>query len=679
MASSPPKHRVTFQPAGRRGLIDEGTTLIEASLQLGANIEALCGGMKICGKCRVRIEDGARVTSGLNSSQLHAGPWKAEEEGHISPQERDGGFRLACAAQVHGDLVVFVPEESRRTAPVITKDVRPIHIQRNPAVKLYPVQLSPPCLENPTGDFERLCNEMELTHGLTSLTIDWAALRRISETLRAGQWTVTAALWKDREVIDILPGIVQDYYGMAVDVGTTTMALYLCNLRTMEVIATESMMNPQAGYGEDVMSRITYHMNNPEGLETMRRELIAGLNAMISRACNRIPHVAGECGQGSGLSAKERNEVTAKRRLIMDMTVVGNTVMHHILLGLDPQVVGIAPFTSAVGRSLDIRARDLGMFIGDSAYVHVLPNQAGFVGADNVAVILAEEPHMTDELQLIIDIGTNGELVLGNNRRMISCSCATGPALEGAHISFGMRAAPGVIERVVIDPDTHEVDYKLIGRRAWKSSLLPGEIGARGICGSGILDLFAELYLCDIITGSGRFNGAQKSSRFRRDPDSGIAEFVVAWADETTFGKDLVITQKDVRQIQLAKAAIYSGCKLLMRRMGVDRVDAVKIAGAFGNHVDKLKVMIMGMLPDCEPDRVSFVGNAAGDGARVALLNHEKRREADHIARNTEHLVLTLERDFQQEFTQALHIPHMKDRFPLLEGLGLIRHRTGKR
>ncbi len=669
----------------------EGTTLVEASIQLGASIEALCGGKKICGKCRVRIEDGAQGGLGPDASHSHAGPWKAEEQAHISPEERDAGFRLACAAQVHGDLVIFVPEESRRAAPVISKHVTPIHIDPDPAVKLYTVQLTPPSLEDSTGDFERLCTELERIHGLTDLTIDWLALKRISRSLRTGHWTVTAVLWEDREILDIFPGIMEDAYGIAADVGTTTMAVYLCNLGTMEVVATESMMNPLAGYGEDVMSRITYHMTNRSGLETMRKELTAGLNSMITRACNRILPVGCDCERGiaadsghdvarlssygadhaadlsPGSNDKDRDSRLTTRRLLLDMTVVGNTVMHHILVGLDPQVVGIAPFTTAIGHSLDIRARDLGISIGDSAYVHVLPNQAGFVGADNVGVILAEEPHRKEEIQLIIDIGTNGELVLGNNKRMISCSCATGPALEGAHITFGMRAASGAIERVVIDPETHEVDFKVIGRQAWKSRLIPEEIGAKGICGSGILDLFAELYLSEIITGSGRFNPEQKSPRFRRDADSGIAEFVVAWANETAVGRDLVITQKDVRQIQLAKAAIYSGCKLLMRKMGVARVDAIKIAGAFGNHVDRQKVTIVGMLPDCEPDRVSFVGNAAGDGARVALLNHGKRREADWIARNTEHLVLTLEEDFQKEFTEALHIPHMKDRFPLIE------------
>jgi uncharacterized 2Fe-2S/4Fe-4S cluster protein (DUF4445 family) len=322
-----------------------------------------------------------------------------------------------------------------------------------------------------------------------------------------------------------------------------------------------------------------------------------------------------------------------------------------------------------IHHSLDIKARDLGIKMNESAYVHVLPNEAGFVGADNVGVLLAEEPYKHDEVQLIIDIGTNGELVLGNKEKLISSSCATGPALEGAQLSFGMRAAPGAIERIVIDPETHEVDYKVIGRDAWRRFSKPEEMKTKGICGSGILDVLAELYISGVILKSGKFNPVQKSNRYRVNPDTNQPEFVIAWKDETSIGKDVVISQKDVRQIQLGKGALYCGCKLMMRRMGIEKVDTVKIAGAFGTHVDRQKALIMGLFPDCSLDMIQSVGNAAGDGARTALLNREKRVEANWVARNVEYVELTVEADFQNQFMQAMQIPHMKDKFVHLEGV----------
>jgi uncharacterized 2Fe-2S/4Fe-4S cluster protein (DUF4445 family) len=299
----------------------------------------------------------------------------------------------------------------------------------------------------------------------------------------------------------------------------------------------------------------------------------------------------------------------------------------------------------------------------------MLPNEAGFVGADNVGVIIAEEPYKQDEMQLIIDIGTNGELILGNKEKLISSSCATGPALEGAHITFAMRAAPGAIERINIDPETHDVDYKVIGRSAWKNYSKPEEMKTKGICGSGMIDLFAELYSNGIILKSGAFRKNQISERFRRNPKYNHNEFVIAWKEETSIGKDVVITQKDIRQIQLAKGALYCGCKLMMRRLGVEKIGRVKIAGAFGTNVDSEKAMTMGLFPDCNIDKITSVGNAAGDGARAALLNHNKREEADWVSKNVEYMELTVEKDFQEQFVEALQIPHMTDPFPHLEGI----------
>ncbi|MDP6180816.1 MAG: ASKHA domain-containing protein, partial [Desulfatiglandales bacterium] len=356
--------------------------------------------------------------------------------------------------------------------------------------------------------------------------------------------------------IRVLPGKKDDYYGMAIDVGTTTVAAYFCNLATMEVLDTVSMMNPQCKYGEDVMSRISYHMTHEDGLAKMSDDIIEGLNSLVIQACGAThpPEKKRACEdkKKAGASTEAPEEGEGKKYLclapndIIDMTIVGNTAMHHILLKLNPEFMGLAPFPPTVHRGLDIKARDLGIQINKSAYVHVLPNEAGFVGADNVGVLIAEEPYKKDEIQLIIDIGTNGELVLGNKDKLISSSCATGPALEGAQISSGMRAAPGAIERIKIELATHEVDYKVIGRDTWKSYSRPEEIQAKGICGSGILDVLAELYQSGVILKSGRFNPQKKSNRSRINPDNNQPEFVIAWKEETSIGKDITITQKDI-------------------------------------------------------------------------------------------------------------------------------------
>jgi len=668
------KARVIFQPSGRRGKIRKGVSVVEASRELGVDIETLCGEKKVCGKCKIRIEEGFFQKFGITSSMRNVTPWQEEEAKFITEAERTEGYRLGCCAKVMGDLLVFVPEESRAGKQVVSKAARDIPIEHNPAVKSYYVEVSPPSFEEPTGDFERICEVISKKHGLQGLTIDIQSLRDLPGTLRRGQWKVTVSVWMDREIIRVQPGKSEKHFGMAIDIGTTTVAGYLCNLNTTEVIDTQSLMNPQCKYGEDVMSRITYHMMNPGGLDKMSCDIVAGLNTIMERALQSTHPRKKRMKKGheeewSELLEEGNEYLRLTSEDIEDVTVVCNTAMHHIFLKLEPEHVGLAPFPPVLHHSLDLKARDLGLKTASGAYVHILPNEAGFVGADNVGVLIAEEPYKSDEMQLIIDIGTNGELVLGNKHKLISSSCATGPALEGAQLTFGMRAAPGAIERIKIDPETHEVDYKVIGRDAWKSYSRPEEMKTKGICGSGILDVLAELYRSGIVLKSGRFNPEQNSPRFRRNQDTGQPEFVIAWAEETSIGKDIVITQKDIRQIQLAKGALYCGCKLMMGRMGVEKLDRVKIAGAFGTHVDREKALIMGLFPDCEIEKIVSVGNAAGDGARAALLNRAKREEANWVSRNVEYMELTVESDFQEQFMQAMQIPHMSDPFPHLAGL----------
>jgi uncharacterized 2Fe-2S/4Fe-4S cluster protein (DUF4445 family) len=436
-------------------------------------------------------------------------------------------------------------------------------------------------------------------------------------------------------------------------------------------------MNPQIKYGEDVISRINYLTQNKEGLQRMSMDMLEALNSMIEALLRstwpedtNLSETAEEFDD-SGVQ-KQRTKTAGKFLCLIpddieDVTIVGNTIMHHIFLKVDPRHVARAPFPPVVQKSLNIKARNLGINICPSAYIHILPNEAGFVGADNVAVLTAEAPYKNDQIQLIIDIGTNGELVLGNRRRLLSTSCATGPAFEGAEISAGMRAAPGAIERIAIDSDTHEVMYKVVANDAWSDYVKTGALNTRGICGSGIMDILGELYRTGIINKSGAFRKNQKSPRYRVNPETRQKEFVIAWAKETAIGRDITITQKDIRQIQLAKAAIYTGCKLLMRELGTDQVDVIKIAGGFGLHIDPVKTLIMGMIPDCDPKKIVPIGNAAGTGALITLLNREKRSESDWVARMVEYVDLASLQGFKDEFVEALHIPHKKDPFPHLE------------
>jgi uncharacterized 2Fe-2S/4Fe-4S cluster protein (DUF4445 family) len=674
------KAMVIFQPSGRRGEVPKGTNIIEASRLLGVDIEALCGEKKVCGKCVVRIEDGHFEKYGITSSKTHVSEWQEEEEKFITPDRREKGYRLGCVTKVKDDILVFVPEESRAGKQVVSKAARDIHIEHNPAIKTYYVEVDPPSFEEPLGDFERVCRGIEREYGVTGLTADIFSLRQLPTALRDGNWKVTLSVWNDKEVIRVRPGKIEHAYGLAIDVGTTTVAAYFCDLTTMEVIDTVSMMNPQCKYGEDVMARITYHMTTPDGLQRMSDDIIEGVNELIDKAiANTYPpkkkkkKKKGEEGPDEYIEVPEEGKAYLRltREDIEDITIGFNTAMHHIFLALNPEFVGLAPFPPVIHHSIDIKARDLGIKINPSSYMFVLPIEAGFVGADNVGVLIAEEPYKHEENQLIIDIGTNGELVLGNRHKLISSSCATGPALEGAQIAFGMRAAPGAMERIEIDPETKEVDYKVIGRDAWRKYSKPKEMKAKGICGSGILDLLAELYRSGVIKKSGVFDkkGLKDHPRFRINPDNRQPEFVLAWAEESSIDKDIVVTQKDIRQIQLAKGALYAGCKLMVKRMGLEKVDRVKIAGAFGTHVDRTKALTMGLFPDCKIEMIEGVGNAAGDGCRAALLNVKKRVEANWCSRNVEYIELTVEPNFQQEFMEAMQLPHMTDPFPHLRGI----------
>lgn len=643
-------------PSGRRGRVEAGTTLLDAARQLGVEIESICGGRLTCGKCRVRVEEGEFPKHGITSSRDSLSSPVEEERALLDrlPSGSDG--RLSCSTCIQGDVLIFVPEESRAHKQIIRKTATERVIDIAPAVYKRYVEVDQARLGEHRGDWGRLQAVLKEQWQLENTTIDLPVLRRLQQVLRREKWAVTVTLWQNGahvEVIDVQPGYRDGTYGLAVDIGSTTVAAHLCDLRTGELLATESTMNPQVTFGEDLMSRVSYAMMHEDGLDKMHTAIIQALNRLAARAARE-----------AGLKARD----------IHDCVLVGNTTMMHILLGISPVELGGAPFALANRDAMDIKARELNLRLHPGAYVHILPSEAGHVGADNVGVLLAEEPYRQDALTLTVDVGTNAEIVLGNRERMFSASSPTGPAFEGAQITFGMRAAPGAIERVRIDPLTKTARFRVIGEERWSDEWAldadaPPEAQpqhlAAGICGSGIIEAVAEMFLAGIIQADGRFNPDSAGERITWDGRK--PAYMLATGKETVNGEPIVVTQDDVRNVQLAKAALYAGAKLLMKRAGVSTVERIVLAGAFGSYIDPKYAMVLGLIPDCALDSVVAVGNAAGDGARIALLNQHKRKEAQRIAAWVTYIETAVDADFQTEFVAAIHIPHKTDSFPHLQ------------
>lgn len=647
-------HQIIFMPSGRRGLIETDTPILDAARQLGVQIESICGGHMACNKCRVQIEDGVFAKHGIVSSNTHVSS-PSEEETRLLHKLKSPDCRLSCVAQIQGDMLVFVPEESRGHKQVIRKSARERAIEIKPAIRQVYVEVERPALGEHRGDWGRLQTALKKQWQLDNLAIDLRVLRQLQPTLRKQGWGVTVTLWQERQVIDVQSGYQEGIYGLAVDIGSTTVAGHLCDLRTGEVLATESVMNPQVTYGEDLMSRISYAVEHDDGLTKMHKAILQALNNLASKAASQA-------------------EISP--RLIHEAVLVGNTTMIHILLGIHPLELGGAPFALANRDGMDVRATELGLRLHPGAFVHILPAEAGHVGADNVGALLAEEPYKDKEITLMVDVGTNAEIILGNKEWMFSASSPTGPAFEGAQIQHGMRAAPGAIERVRIDPLTLEPRFRLIGEDRWSNEWdlradaplenQPNQLAA-GICGSGIIEAVAELFLAGVLLGDGRFNPDCRSERLVWFGSKGA--YTLATELETTNGKPLYITQNDVRNIQLGKSALYAGAKLLMKKAEITQVDRVVLAGAFGSYIDTKHAMVLGLIPDCDLDKVVAVGNAAGDGARIALLNRDKRAEAQHLVEWVTYVETAVDPDFQDEFVDAIHIPHASDPYPHLANI----------
>ena len=643
--------QIALMPSGRRGRVKRGANLLKAAQELGVELESICGGRQTCLKCQVIVEDGYFPKHGITSAASHLSPLTTREL-EFNQNQRLEGRRLACAAEVLGDLLITVPEESQARKQIIAKAASDRIMEINPAVRQVYVVVTPPVLGDTRGDWERLADALKEQWGIIQPLIDIKVLPSLQTALREGDFALTVTLWQDSEVLRVQPGYREGVYGLAIDVGSTTVVAHLCDLRTGAVLATEASMNPQVRYGEDLMSRVSYATSEAQGLARLNRAEIQAINDLAERAART-----------AGLALED----------IVDVVIVANPVMHHILLGINPKELGGAPFALALDSALDLKAREIGLSLHPSARLHLLPIIAGHVGADNVAVQIAEAPHEQDEITLIVDVGTNAEIVLGNREQVLVASSPTGPAFEGAQITHGQRAAPGAVERVRIDPLTLEPKIRIIGYEdwiePWMANDLPADVRATGICGSGIIEAVAEMYLAGVINASGLFEEAAADKTWRVRYHGRAGEYVLVEADLTATGAPIVVSQNDVRAIQLAKAALYAGTKLLMAHRKVERVDKVILAGAFGSYISPLHAMVLGLIPDCDLERVVAVGNAAGDGARFALLNRDLRLKAIELARWVQHISTPLESSFQDEFVAALNIPHARDFFPHLAAI----------
>jgi uncharacterized 2Fe-2S/4Fe-4S cluster protein (DUF4445 family) len=642
VSESSADHLVVFTPSGKRGRFVDGTSVLQAARKLGVDLDSVCGGRGICGRCQVEVGEGSFPKHGIESRTDHVTGWNAVEERYVSKRGALAeGRRLGCQAKVCGDLVVDVPPDSQVHRQVVRKRAEAHPIQIDPVVRLCYVEVAEPDMHDPASDFRRLQDALAEQWGVERVTADLPVLAGLQKALRQGEWKVTAAVRKTGHLVALWPGLREKAYGMAVDVGSTTIAAHLTDLITGEVVASAGLMNPQIRFGEDLMSRVSYIMLNPGGEKELTSSVREALDGLV-----------GEVAQEAGIDRTD----------VLEMTIVGNPIMHHLVLGLDPVELGGAPFALTIDGAYEARARELGVSIAPGGFVFSLPCIAGHVGADAAGVVLSEGPYLKDELTLLVDVGTNAEIVLGNRQRLLACSSPTGPAFEGAQISSGQRAAPGAIERIRIDRDTLEPRYKVIGCDLWSDE--PGfdeataSTGVTGICGSGIIEIIAEMWLAGIITQDGVVDGSLAARTPRIEATGRTFSYLVREGEPR-----IVVTQNDVRAIQLAKAALYAGVKLLMDRYGVDKVERITLAGAFGSHIDVKYAMVLGLIPDCDLAKVASAGNAAGTGARIALLNAASRGEIQDVVRRIEKIETALEPAFQDHFVAAMAIPNKLDPF----------------
>ncbi len=597
---------VIFQPEGRRTRLGVREDLLDAAQRCGVGLEDLCAGRGTCGKCKVLVRRGEEF---LRAETPH--------EAHLSEEDRARGARLACQVRASSDGVVVLevpPEAQRSVQRLQTTGLMPA-FRLNPSVGSIPA---------PTRNALKRAGyrlDPEATR----------AVRKAIERKVSGLHLVT---WEDKEILGVQSS-GDPLLGMAFDIGSTKLAGFLTDLRTGEVLATVSAPNPQMVHGEDIMSRLAFARGSEDQEEVLHAEVLEALNRLVKQACALA-------------------RVSTDR--IYHVTAVGNTAMHHLFLDVSVDGLSRAPYTPATWVEEIREAGPFGFGVNAAARITAPPVVAAFVGSDLVAGVLSTRMHRSKGLQVLIDVGTNTEICAGDKERLVACSSPSGPAFEGAHIRFGMRAADGAIERVAIEPGSFHVDYRTIGKGK-----------PRGLCGSALIDLIAELYFAGLIDGAGRLQPRSRLTRLKRaEKERG---FVVAWAKETSIGQDILLTQNDIGQLQLAKAAIHAGIEILLDEIGrsVSDIRALHLAGAFGSYIAPESARAIGMFPDLSLDRVKFVGNTAGSGARLALLSREEREEMRLLARRIEHAPLAGDPRFPRAFASALPIPHRDpSRFPSL-------------
>lgn len=645
------KITINFEPISRRVFLSIDKSLYETLVKIGINIKSLCGGLGTCGKCRLLVQKGNRFFNP---------PTNAEKK-FINEKDLEKGYRLACQTRINKNFIqkleesnapqfrVFLPDELLfEDFKILTSGINK-GVKLNPAIKKIFVEVKKPTLETPIADLERinasvLSNDLDLTLNYP-INIEFDLLKKLPKILREKNHGITITQWNEDKIIALEPGNTkEDNFGIAFDIGTTTIVGYLINLNNGKIYSLASKLNPQTAYGEDVITRITYIKDNENGLQTLNSIVIGALNDIILKTCSKA-------------------KITPSQ--IYEATIVGNSVMHHIFLGINPINIGLSPYVPVVQQGLNVKSKNLNLNINSQGNVYVLPLIAGFVGADTMGVIISSDIENENELTLAIDIGTNGEIIIGNNEFLLTGSCAAGSALEGAHIKDGMRAAAGSIDSIRIEPKNLEVKYTTIKNRT-----------PLGICGSGLIDAIAEMLKSNIITRSGNFNkNIIDHERFIKNDKS--IEFILVKKDETSLDKDITLTQGDIRQLQMAKAAFYSGARLILKDLNQNNIKNQKdeyeikqifLAGAFGNYINKENAKFIGMIPDISNDKIFQIGNAAGIGAQNCLLNKDLRKKAQKLLNKIQYVEIAIKKDFQREYAEAMYFPHLNlDHFPNLK------------
>jgi len=626
---------VVFMPSGKRGRFPRSTPILNAARSLGVDIDSVCGGRAMCGRCQVEVTDGEFAKHGISSSSASVTAAGEAEQRFDTRRGIAPGRRLSCQALLQDDVVIDVPASSQVHRQVVRKPHEVHDISIDPIVHAFLVDVAEPDMHEAMGDLERLQQALEEQWQITGLSTELSAVQSLQQALKKGNRQVTVAIRDDNRIVAVWPGFKDKLYGIAVDVGSTTIAAHLCDLTSGQVLGSAGLMNPQIRFGEDLMSRVSYIMMNEGGAS----DLIISVRKAINELVAEVTHEA-------DLQACD----------VLEMTVVGNPIMQHLVLGLNPVELGTAPFALAIDSSADVLASAIDIDIHPGGHVYALPCIAGHVGADAAGVLLAEAPFERDEVSLIVDVGTNAELLLGNKQRMLAASSPTGPAFEGAQISSGQRAAPGAIERVRIDKTTLEPKFKVIGCDLWSDD--PDfadetrKSGVTGICGSGIIEVVAEMFLAGVLSADGKIRPHETVASSRVVEDDRTFAFVLHEGEQA-----IRVTQNDVRAIQLAKAALHAGALLLMEHFGVEKVDRIRLAGAFGAHIDVKYAMVLGLIPECDLQQVSSAGNAAGTGARITLLDKQSRTLVEDQVRKVEKIETAIEARFQEHFVSSMSIP----------------------